>query len=111
MTLDERFNVIVNHAFNGWHHVTARKPHGRFSVSFVFAGDFSTYDANVMTKLVLAAHAVRVRVEIHPGGPRRLKIFLSPRDNKPDDWSEHHPSLDDLIQQAATLKARDSYLT
>jgi hypothetical protein len=96
----------VNHAFGGWHHVSGRKPVGRTSVSFTVGGDFSTYDCNNATKLILACHAVRVRAEISGGGPRRLKVTLSPRMDRLDDWSEHHPSLDDLIQQARDLQGR-----
>ena len=104
MTTDERLNVIVNHAFGGWHHVSGRKPIGRDSVTFTAGGDFSTFDWTNMTRLVLACHAVRVRAEVTNGGPHRLKITLSPRVNKPDSWSEHHPDLDDLIAQARDLK-------
>ncbi len=104
MTPDQRFNVIVNHAFGGWHHVGPRKDLHRSTVSFTVGGDISTYDWTVLTRLVLAAHAVRVRVELTNGGPRRLKVFLSLRENTPKDWATHHPDLDDLIALARTLK-------
>jgi hypothetical protein len=106
MTDEERFNVVVNHAFGGWHHVGNRKQAGRRTVSFTCYGDLSTYDFNVLTKLVLAAHAVRCRVELAQSQPRRLKVFVTCRENKPDSWSEHHPSLDDLITEATKLKLR-----
>lgn len=104
MTDEERFNVVVNYAFDGWHHVEGRKQAGTRTVSFTCYGDLSTYDFNVLTKLVLAAHAVRCLVELSQSQPRRIKVYLSARENKPKSWSEHHPSLDDLIADAQKLK-------
>lgn len=106
MTNDERFNVVVNHAFGGWHHVEKREPCGNSGVKFYVYGTLSTFDFTLLTKLVLAAHAVRVRAEVGQAGPKRLKIWLHVRQNKPDSWSEHHPSLDDLISDATKLKLR-----
>lgn len=105
MTPEERLNVVVNHVFGGWHHVRSRKACGT-GVQFAFYGDFSTFDYTIMTKLVLACHAVRVRAEVKPNGPRMLKVYLHCRENKPDSWSEHHPDLDDLVKQAMEFKER-----
>lgn len=107
LTIEERFNVVVNHAFGGWHHVGERKPCGS-GVKFCHYGDTSTFDWNVLTRLVLAAHAVRVRVELGNGGPRQLRVLLHPRENSPESWSQHHPSLDDLIAAAEKLKTEIS---
>lgn len=106
MTKEERFNVVVNYAFGGWHHVEKREACGNGGVKFYVWGTLSTFDFTVLTKLVLAAHAMRVRAEVGQAGPKKLKIWLHLRENKPDSWSEHHPSLDDLIADAQVLKVK-----
>jgi hypothetical protein len=103
MTPQERYDFVVNHAFGGWHHVQNAKPNGAGTV-FNYSGDVSTSDWTVLTRLVLACHAMRVRAEIKQAGPRALKFFLNARRDDPKNWSEHHPSLDDLIMEATKLK-------
>lgn len=103
MTPEERFNVVVNHAFGGWHHVQNRMPFGA-GVTFSYLGDMSTIDGDAITRIALAAHAVRVRVELRPGGHRAFKVIMFCREDKPDSWWKHHPSIDDLIAAATKLK-------
>lgn len=103
LTVEERLNVIVNHAFGGWHHVGNRKDTGNGGVQFNTFGGISTFDFDQLTKLVVACHVVRVRAEIAQSGPRMLKIYLNPRENKPDSWSQHHPDGADLIAMAQKL--------
>jgi hypothetical protein len=104
MTTEDKFNVVVNHAFGGWHHVEKRQPSGT-GVRFNVFGTFATFDYAQLTRLVLAAHAVRVRVEVGQSGPRMLRVSLHVREHKPTCFAAHHPSLDDLIADAEKLKA------
>lgn len=97
LTVEERLNVVVNQAFDGWHHVSGRKSTGNGGVEFNVYASISTYDFSQLTKLVVACHVVRVRAEIAQSGPRMVKIYLNPRENKPDSWSQHHPDGKDLI--------------
>ena len=106
LTIEERFNVVVNHAFDGWHHVGDRKPTGRGGVQFTTFGGIATFDFNQLTKLVVACHVVRVRAEIAQSGPRMLKIYLNPRENKPESWSQHHPDGADLIAMVEKMTAK-----
>lgn len=103
MSTEERFNVVVSHAFGGWHRVHNRKPNGTGVVFNVFSG-LSTFDFNELTRLVVAAHVVRVRAEVAQSGPRMLRVYLHPREDKPADWCAHHPSADDLVQMIQKLR-------
>lgn len=111
---DEQISSVVWHAFGGWHHVSYQK-HGEFDgrkwVKFsVHSGSLSTYDYDVLTKLVLACHKWSVRAEIVQSGPRMLGVYLHCR--TPDDgtkeqsWSEKHPTIRQLILRAEELEAR-----
>lgn len=106
LTVEERFNVVVNQAFDGWHHVGNRKPTGRGGWEFNTFGSIATFDFNQLTKLVVACHVVRVRAEIGRSGPRMLKIYLNAREHKPDAWSMHHPDGADLITMVQKLTAK-----
>lgn len=107
MTNEERYNVVVNHAFGGWHHVGNKKT-VQGAVVFSVWGQLSTYDFNQLTRLVLVCHAVFVRAEVTQSGPGMLKIWLSAREPSfPGcSFADYHPSLDDLISDAQKLKER-----
>lgn len=102
----DRFGQVVGYAFGGWHHVGDPKRCGT-GVKFSTYGGLATFDFNQLTKLVLISHAVRVRAEIGQGGPRQLNVYLHPRIDKPDSWSDHHPSLADLVASAQKLMRSD----
>jgi len=109
LTIEERFNVVVNHAFCGWNHVSKQEKRFNDAAYFtVYQGGFSTYDFDQLTKLVLAAHAMFLRAEIVQSGPQRIGVWLSKRAPAidGDSFADRHPSLDDLIKQASELKAK-----
>lgn len=106
MNPEERYNLVVNHAFGGWHHVYGRKAFGGGWIFNVY-GTVSTFDFNQLTKFVIACHVARVRGEIAQSGPGMLKILLHCRACKPDEWTAHHPSADDLVEMIRKLQARE----
>jgi len=106
MTKEEKFNVIVNHAFGGWHHVSGRTT-VQGAVRFWKHGSASTFDWNELTKLVVAAHAVRCRVNVESHGPGMLRFWISEReDNAKKDFGQHHPGVEDLAQMGRELADR-----
>lgn len=67
---------------------------------------WSTYDASDLTALVLLAHRFFVRVEIEPVSFKYLRVICHQRQPKGegDNMWERHPSLEELIQWATTMK-------
>lgn len=65
-------------------------------IRVAFLGDVATYDGNLLTRLVLAAHRYAVRISVANSGPRRVAIEAHPRDPKGLRIMDRHPSLDDL---------------
>lgn len=64
-------------------------------------GQFSTTDDDSLTRMVLAAHRLCVRLEI--GAFRGMFVLrLHPRDPYGDKWWNRHPSLDDLAKACAS---------
>lgn len=55
-----------------------------------------TYDGSDLTTLVLAAHAMCVRVEVQPASPRHLRLCFSPR-QRSGNLTQHHPTIDQAV--------------
>jgi len=68
-------------------------------IEFCPVGDLSTWDWNQLTNVVLYAHAYRVRVELSPASPRRLRVCLHAREAT-GSTTERHPGLRELVEMA-----------
>ena len=65
-------------------------------VVVIWRGDLSTWDFDALTKLVLLAHAARIRVSIEAAAYRYLRIMFHPR--KHDGWfGQRHPSIAEAV--------------
>jgi hypothetical protein len=97
---------VIEVAFYGVHHCTGwatrtKNGHGLRVSSY---GGLSTYDYDLLTRLVVAAHDECVRVEIVTSAPRYLTIYLHPRvrpgsAHDPDRpmMGDAHPTIEDAI--------------
>ena len=102
MSGKERALNVLAYAFDGLHHAGKWKVHHESNPKFVFIetnkyGALSTFDFNVLTRLVFAAHHWCVRAEVGPSGPGMVKIRLHPRSNRDGTFCERHPSLDEAV--------------
>lgn len=62
----------------------------------------STFDLGILTSLVLAAHAWRVRVQLGHSVPGKVKITMHARASE-GSISTRHPGLSDLIERASAM--------
>ena len=76
----ERAKRVLDIAYRGIYHLSwkAVKKKG-FYLEVNIPDGISTFDSDVLTRLVVAAHDQAVRVEIVQRGPRMLKLLLHPR--------------------------------
>lgn len=87
----------------GFHHLNKVKKCGQRGVeTSVYAG-LSTFDDNQLTRIVLVAHCMGVRIEIGSSGPCMVKLKAHARYTNDDKDSElgfweRHPSLDHLAK-------------
>ncbi len=98
---ETRAEQMLSCVFGGMHHVySLKKTPGPYPFwTCIHHGDFSTFDFDVLTKLVLAAHHYCVRASISNGGPRAVKIMLHPRKNRDGGFSERHPTMQQAIER------------
>jgi hypothetical protein len=68
-------------------------------IEFCLRGDFSTFDWDKLTTLVLYAHAYRVRVELRGASPQRLRVVLHAREAEGRIF-DRHPGLAELAELA-----------
>ena len=80
------------------------KPCGRgIEVKLRPGESMSTWDMDELTRIVVRAHKLRVRVCISPDF-NGLKIYLHPREAE-GDLMTRHPGLDDLIARCEKAKS------
>jgi len=90
--------------YDGIHHVKGQNirwtegpfPHATLSV----ADNLATYDWDGLTRLVIGAHDLALRVGIRASGPRHVKIVIHPR-RRPaegDGVWQRHPVLEDHVR-------------
>jgi hypothetical protein len=102
MTKRQQIENTLIAAFKGMHHAGKVKwghdgnPEDPWATTCVLP--MATYDSDTLTRLVLAAHAYAVRIEIGPGGPRQVKLKLWTRDRSAD-WYEGHPTIQQSIDR------------
>lgn len=93
----------------GYHHLGKIKADGRTGVSSSIYGDVSTFDYDKLTRIVLVAHQMGVRISVKSSGPRMIKLLAHARYTSDDkegalSFAERHPSLDHLAQLCTQWK-------
>lgn len=61
-------------------------------------GDLSTWDFDMLTRLVFLAHDRCVRVSIDSSGPRMVRIIVHQRRYREGDISRRHPTLEQAVE-------------
>lgn len=92
---------VLARAYRGIHHVRfwSRRhvaPDGRALSVSIYPG-ISTFDGDELTRLVVAAHEECCRIEIHPGGPGLLKLWLSERVRDGSIY-DSHPTIEQAVE-------------
>ena len=99
---------VLCEVFRGAHHVNWRlvKPQPGGQISYTSPVPLATFDGDELTRIVVAAHAHAVRVEVLPGGPHRIKLWLSPRTREGAIY-QRHPTLAVHLESLGTSAGRD----
>lgn len=81
----------------GFHHCGEFKQCSRGIEVSEFASNFSTFDFDALTRIVLFAHDRCVRVELASSGPNRIKFALHRRHARDGSMMSRHPTIDEAI--------------
>lgn len=100
-SFQERAEAMLSRVFRGIHHVhNLKRGHGMWTC--LHYGDLSTFDSDILTRLVLASHEYCIRASIQNGGPRTLKIILHPRTSRDGNYFDRHPTIEQAIERFAS---------
>jgi hypothetical protein len=83
----------------GAHNVPQVKPCGLGLRVSVFASGLSTFDFDLLTRLVFLAHDRCVRVELANSGPSRIGVKLHRRHTREGCVVERHPTMEEALQK------------
>lgn len=95
----ENATKFFAHLFGGEHHI----PRGglkEFGDGWCvnYMGDLSTFDYNILSKLVIMAHDCAVRVSLRQGGPRAIKICIWQRERE-GSFDRRHPTIEYHVEE------------
>jgi hypothetical protein len=62
-------------------------------------GDLSTYDFNMLTRLVFLAHDKCYRASVMNSGPRMVKIAIWKRKQREGNICERHPTIEEALEK------------
>ena len=107
---EDRANDCLSGIFQGLHHVgkirKEREGQADEAWSVQVVQDVSTFDFDLMTRIVFLAHWHCLRASLSNGGPRALKLTLWNRQRTGIMW-ERHPGLSEAILDASYLKQQE----
>jgi hypothetical protein len=73
------------------------------SVTLYGGRDFATYDAGLLTRIVVGAHDFCLRVSLSPSGPRYIRIMIWPRE-RTGGIMGRHPTLEDHLNLMSRIE-------
>lgn len=99
LSLRQKAENVLAVAYRGLHHVDMRraKDRGGHVFSVCVLGGVSTYDFDVLTRLVIAAHDECVRLDIEAASPKYLRLSFSDREREGRIYNRH-PTIEEAIQ-------------
>lgn len=101
-----RCAALLQRFLRGFHHwPNAKGPEGvdwshpyTVAVTFGYGEAFATFDDDALTRLVLLAHELAIRVTVEAGGVQRLRVRLHPRP-RAGDVSGQHPTIEEAVER------------
>jgi len=100
--LGARVAELLDDVFDGIYHIAEQVKEAEWTnnhyIQIRCSRDFSTYDSNLLTKLVFAAHQYAIRVEVNPRSNKYLTLLFHGRQRGGRGF-EHHPTIEEAVEQ------------
>jgi hypothetical protein len=100
---------VLGQVYGGIYHIQSEVSHPRAEwehpnrIEICTYGDLSTYDFDILTKLVVLCHDNAIRLTVAPASNKFLRLIFFKRVRVSEHWSERHPTLEDA---AAGIRER-----
>lgn len=95
---------VLGQVWAGIYHLQSEVLHKRvewshpYRIEIVIYGDLSTYDFDLLTKLVVLCHDNAIRFTVAPANSSHLRLMFHKRTRASAHISERHPSLEDAAR-------------
>jgi hypothetical protein len=99
-TLEEKAKAVLALAYDGLHHLPYghRINYGNNSVAAnVPICQLTTFDGDILTRLIIACHDECVRLELAQSGPGLIKLVFHDRSRLGDTY-HRHPTIEEAIR-------------
>ncbi len=98
LSLAEKVDLFIDFVFGGRHHTKKIIEHSNcFEIRFW--QDVSTWDSNIMTKMVVASHDLGLRTSLEANGLRGLKVLLHNKGSREGMLHKRHPTLEQHLEK------------
>lgn len=101
----EKIELFIDYVFGGRHH-TRSVEFKEFFYFIKFFQDLATWDGNTLTKIVVAAHDLGLRVDAEPNGRRGMRLMVHNRKQR-DSRMLGHPTLEQHLQRIGRVTKQE----
>lgn len=102
----KKVHQILSHTFDGIYHISKAVLHDRVKwdsnhhIEVVIYGSLSTYDFDLLTRLVIVCHQSCVRLQIGAAAPNYLRLIFHPRLPGSGSMMKGHPTIEQAIKRS-----------
>lgn len=99
----EKIELFIDYVFGGLHH-THLVELKEVCYYIKFWDNLATWDGNKLTKIVVAAHDLGLRVDAEPSGMRGMRLMIHNRASREGREMERHPTLEQHLEIIARVR-------
>lgn len=101
----EKIELFIDYVFGGRHH-TRSVEFAEVCYFIKFYQALTTWDGNTLTKIVVAAHDLGLRVDAEPNGMRGMRVMVHNRKQR-NGLVEGHPTLEQHLQRIGRVTKQE----
>ena len=94
----EKIELFIDYVFGGRHHTHSVELKDGVLYIIKFWDNLATWDDNKLTKIVVAAHDLGLRVDAQPNGMRGMRLMIHNRAQR-ESIVRGHPTLEQHLEK------------
>lgn len=102
LPFEEKIELFIDYVFGGRHHTRSVK-FAEVCYFIKFYQNLTTWDGNTLTKVVVAAHDLGLRVDAEPNGMLGMRLMIHNRKQR-NGLVEGHPTLEQHLQRIGRVE-------
>ena len=102
----KKVHHILSLTYHGLYNVPGKIKYDELFIEVSVTEGLSTFDFDKLTRLVVGAHDLCVRLVIKASGPRLVKLYFTSGRNRTGLIQDRHPTIEEAIEQIRSLGVR-----